>query len=326
MIWYAFWLWLSFEKPSKHPSISPREQLYIEKSLGDAKAKAPTIFTTPWGRVFTSMPVYAIIVANFARSWTFYLLLITQPKYFKERFDMNVAEGSTLAALPHLIMTTIVPLGGQLADYLRKNEIMTTTTVRKLFNCGGFGGEALFLLVVAYSHTETQAVVALIIAVGSSGFAISGFNVNHLDIAPRYASILMGISNGVGTFAGMICPIVTEQITKDETPGTPPDDAEIRLMWQKVSIPILCFSTTATFVFQVFIIAALVHFVGVIFYAIFASGEIQDWAIAPPEDADNMMMTQVRMVMMTTMVMMLMVTMKYVTLSEDADNMIMEEI
>ena len=27
-------------------------------------------------------------------------------------------------------------------------------------------------------------------------------NVNHLDIAPRYASILMGISNGVGTFAG----------------------------------------------------------------------------------------------------------------------------
>ena len=44
---------------------------------------------------------------------------------------------------------------------------------------------------------------------------------------------------------------------------------------------------------QVFIIAALVHFVGVIFYAIFASGEIQDWAVAPPEDADNMMMTQV---------------------------------
>lgn len=32
---------------------------------------------------------------------------------------------------------------------------------------------------------------ALIFAVGCSGFAISGFNVNHLDIAPRYAAILM---------------------------------------------------------------------------------------------------------------------------------------
>jgi len=40
--------------------------------------------------------------------------------------------------------------------------------------------------------------------------------VNHLDIAPRYASILMGMSNGVGTLAGMFCPIVTEMMTKHE--------------------------------------------------------------------------------------------------------------
>jgi ACS family sodium-dependent inorganic phosphate cotransporter-like MFS transporter 6/7/8 len=44
----------------------------------------------------------------------------------------------------------------------------------------------------------------------------SGFNVNHLDIAPRYASILMGISNGVGTLSGMFCPIVVESLTKNE--------------------------------------------------------------------------------------------------------------
>jgi ACS family sodium-dependent inorganic phosphate cotransporter-like MFS transporter 6/7/8 len=160
--------------------------------------------TTPWRKVFTCMPVWAIIVANFARSWTFYLLLITQPKYFKEVFGMNVAEGTTLAALPHLIMTVIVPLGGQLADYLRRKEILSTTNVRKVFNCGGFGGEALFLVVVGCTRDRATAVIALIVAVGCSGFAISGFNVNHLDIAPRYASILMGISNGVGTFAGKI--------------------------------------------------------------------------------------------------------------------------
>ena len=53
------------------------------------------------------------------------------------------------------------------------------------------------------------------VAVGFSGFAISGFNVNHLDIAPRYASILMGISNGVGTLAGMLCPVAVEFLTKE---------------------------------------------------------------------------------------------------------------
>ena len=44
-------------------------------------------------------------------------------------------------------------------------------------------------------------------------FKKSGFNVNHLDIAPRYASILMGMSNGFGTLAGMMCPIVVENLT-----------------------------------------------------------------------------------------------------------------
>ncbi|CAG0881864.1 unnamed protein product, partial [Cyprideis torosa] len=47
-------------------------------------------------------------------------------------------------------------------------------------------------------------------------FLSSSFNVNHLDIAPRYASILMGMSNGIGTLSGMICPIVVEKLTVNE--------------------------------------------------------------------------------------------------------------
>ena len=266
VIWYMFWLWLAFEKPSKHPAITPREQMYIEQSINAGNAnvstKNPTIMTTPWKKVFTSMPVWAIIVANFARSWTFYLLLITQPKYFKEVFGMGLTEGSTLAALPHLVMTIIVPFGGMLADWLRRKEYLSTTNVRKVFNCGGFGGEAIFLLVVGYTRNKAIAVVSLVIAVGCSGFAISGFNVNHLDIAPRYASILMGISNGVGTLSGMACPITTEQITKDHS-----TTELIENEWG-----------------HVFLIASSIHFVGVIFYAIFASGEQQDWAVDKAED------------------------------------------
>lgn len=52
--------------------------------------------------------------------------------------------------------------------------------------------------------------------VACSGFAISGYNVNHLDIAPRYASILMGLSNGIGTIAGFIVPIVINYMTEDK--------------------------------------------------------------------------------------------------------------
>lgn len=49
-------------------------------------------FKTPWRAFFTSMPVYAIIVANFCRSWTFYLLLISQPAYFEEVFGFEISK------------------------------------------------------------------------------------------------------------------------------------------------------------------------------------------------------------------------------------------
>ncbi|XP_060778911.1 vesicular glutamate transporter 3 [Neoarius graeffei] len=253
IIWYIFWLLLAYESPAVHPTISEEERTYIETTIGEGAnlMSVTEKFNTPWRQFFTSMPVYAIIVANFCRSWTFYLLLISQPAYFEEVFGFPISKVGILSALPHMVMTIIVPIGGQLADFLRSHKILSTTTVRKIMNCGGFGMEATLLLVVGFSHTRGVAISFLVLAVGFSGFAISGFNVNHLDIAPRYASILMGISNGVGTLSGMVCPLIVGALTKHKT----------RREWQNV-----------------FMIAAMVHYCGVIFYAIFASGEKQDWA------------------------------------------------
>ncbi|XP_050825893.1 vesicular glutamate transporter 3 isoform X1 [Serinus canaria] len=252
IVWYVFWLLHAYESPAVHPTITSEERIYIETSIGEGASLAnASKFSTPWKRFFTSMPVYAIIVANFCRSWTFYLLLISQPAYFEEVFGFAISKVGLLSAVPHMVMTIIVPIGGQLADFLRSRKILTTTTVRKVMNCGGFGMEATLLLVVGYSHTKGVAISFLVLAVGFSGFAISGFNVNHLDIAPRYASILMGISNGVGTLSGMVCPLIVGAMTKHKT----------REEWQNV-----------------FLIAALVHYSGVIFYALFASGEKQEWA------------------------------------------------
>lgn len=257
MVWYIFWLLVSFESPAKHPTITEEEKTYIEEAIGEGgNLMNPLVkFKAPWRKFFTSMPVYAIIVANFCRSWTFYLLLISQPAYFEEVFGFEISKVGLLSALPHLVMTIIVPIGGQLADFLRSKNLMSTTNVRKMMNCGGFGMEATFLLVVGFSHTKGVAISFLVLAVGFSGFAISGFNVNHLDIAPRYASILMGLSNGVGTLSGMVCPLIVGAMTKHKT----------REEWQ-----------------YVFLIASLVHYAGVIFYGLFASGEKQPWA--EPED------------------------------------------
>lgn len=93
MLWYIAWLWLSFERPSKHPTISGRELLYIQQAIGTTTQGAlPTVATTPWHAFFTSMPVYAIIVANFCRSWNFYLLVLFQASYLQHNFHLQIEE------------------------------------------------------------------------------------------------------------------------------------------------------------------------------------------------------------------------------------------
>ena len=47
---------------------------------------------------------------------------------------------------------------------------------------------------------------------GSIGLVLSGFACNHLDIAPRYAGVLMGLTNAVATIPGIIGPYVAKAI------------------------------------------------------------------------------------------------------------------
>jgi len=259
LIWFALYLWLSSEKPSTHPSISPLEKSHIEDSLADSDAKPPTLCNLPWTGLLTSMPVYAIILANFAKGWTFYLLMVVQPKYLKERFGVSPTVWSSL--LPHIVMTIVVPLSSLLADLLRMKKVVNTTAVRKIFGCGGFGGVALFLVLAAFANNHTLATAGISLAVASSAFAISAINVNLLDIAPRHAAILTGLSNTVGTLAAMLCPIVLHLLTGDQD-GLYMTHDLFAMHWMKV-----------------YLRAAGLNLVAMVFYAIFASGEIQAWAV-----------------------------------------------
>lgn len=58
--------------------------------------------------------------------------------------------------------------------------------------------------------------ICITIAVGLGAFAWSGFAVNHLDIAPQYASIIMGIGNTFATIPGIVSPLITGALVSDD--------------------------------------------------------------------------------------------------------------
>lgn len=59
--------------------------------------------------------------------------------------------------------------------------------------CGflsGFGMEATLLLVVGYSHTKVIAISFLVLAVGFSGFAISGKRTEQKELTALFDQLL----------------------------------------------------------------------------------------------------------------------------------------
>lgn len=124
---------------------------------------------------------------------------------------MNYDLGKTgfLSALPYLAMGILLLVFGYLADMCQIKGYLTTTQVRRYFNCLGFLVQAVFMLLAAYLLHPVWSLFSIILAVGLGALAWCGFAVNPLDIAPNYASIIFGIQNTVGTLPGIISPTLT---------------------------------------------------------------------------------------------------------------------
>ncbi|XP_031549271.1 vesicular glutamate transporter 1-like [Actinia tenebrosa] len=251
IVWTFIWFLIVRNSPSEDHRISQRELEFIQRSLKENGASTKPVTSIPWKSIFTSLPVWAIVVAHFSENWGFYTLLTELPTYLKNRLDFDLGKAGFLAALPYLVMTIVVQGGGQIADCLRIKEVLSTTAVRKLFNSIGFLAQAVCLVIAGYTTDWMVVVVCLTLSVGLGGLAFSGYFVNHLDIAPQYASVLMGISNTVATLPGILSPLLTGAIVQHQTAGE----------WRIV-----------------FYLGGAIYAAGCIFYVIFASGHVQFWA------------------------------------------------
>ena len=250
VVWSFFWFSIVTDSPKDQAKISRDELKYILESLKDdhTDQKPPPV---PWKDIFTSLPVWAIILAHTAENWGWYTLLTQLPTYLKRVLNFTLQEASFISSLPYVAMVIIVQCGGHFADFLRSKKVLSTTAARKIFNSVGFASQAGFLVMVGYTLNKELAIIGLTLAVGLGGFTWSGFPVNHLDIAPRYAGVLFGISNCIATLPGILSPLLVGILTPREK------QEEWRL---------------------VFLISAGVYLFGMIFYVLFGSGEKQAWA------------------------------------------------
>jgi len=78
------------------------------------------------------------------------------------------------------------------------------TGVRKTLQTMAFGLGAAAMCALPLAQNAVQAVILATCSLGGGALGMSGFGVNHLDVGPRYAGILMGISNTFATLPGIV--------------------------------------------------------------------------------------------------------------------------
>ena len=251
-LWAFAWFALSHSSPSAHPRISVAELNYIETSLESCEtSRKPPV---PWTKIATSLPFWACTAAQFANNWGVYTLLTCLPKYMHDVLQFDMTQNGILSSLPYLAAWLLSIGGGQLADWLRAPGRLQTGTVRKLFCSAGLLIPGVLLCTVGFLGCNRFIIVsAVILAVGCSGLAASGFGANHLDLAPIYAGTLMGLANTLATIPGFLGPQVVGTLTYHQS---------TRGQWQKVF-----YVTTAIYCF------------GAATFMVFGSGRHQDWAV-----------------------------------------------
>ncbi|TDH03849.1 hypothetical protein EPR50_G00145960 [Perca flavescens] len=257
-LWAVFWFIFVSNDPRTHRRISEEERDYIINSIGPQGTGHG--WSMPLRPIMMSVPLWAIIITQMCSNWSYYTLLTSLPTYMDNILHFDLQSNGFLSALPYLGAWLFSTLSGVVADSLIERKVFSVTNVRKLFTLAGVLPASALLVAVSYagcSHILTVTFLTLSTTIG--GATASGVYINQIDIAPRYAGFLLGITNTFGTIPGVLAPIVTGYFTKDHTLAG----------WR-----------------MVFWVAAGIQVGGALVYTIFGSGEIQPWAGTEEESAE----------------------------------------
>ncbi|KAK8345660.1 hypothetical protein V6Z12_A07G163600 [Gossypium hirsutum] len=206
-IWFALWLRKAYSSPKEDPELSKEEKKII---MGGSISREP-VTVIPWRLILSKAPVWALIISHFCHNWGTFILLTWMPTYYNQVLKFNLTESGLLCVLPWLTMAAFANVGGWIADTL-VSKGLSVTTVRKIMQSIGFLGPAFFLTQLIHVKTPAMAVLCMACSQGSDAFSQSGLYSNHQDIGPRYAGVLLGLSNTAGVLAGVFGTAATGYI------------------------------------------------------------------------------------------------------------------
>ncbi|XP_032740732.1 sodium-dependent phosphate transport protein 4 isoform X3 [Rattus rattus] len=243
------WLILVYDDPVSHPWISSPEKEYILSSLDQQfnSEEQPL----PIKAMLKSLPLWSMCLCSMTHQWLVNTLIIYTPTYISSVFKVNIRDNGLLSSLPFFVAWVIGILGGLLADFLLSKNFRLIT-VRKIITILGNTPPAALIVALPYVQSSYIATITfLTLSCGISPLCQSGVYINALDIAPRYASLLMGTSRGLAHSSAIMVPMVAGFFLNQDS----------EFGWRNF-----------------FFVLFAINLFGLIIYLVFAKADIQEWA------------------------------------------------
>ncbi|XP_028632137.1 sodium-dependent phosphate transport protein 4 isoform X1 [Grammomys surdaster] len=242
------WLILVYDDPISHPWISSLEKEYILSSLDQQFSSEQPL---PIKAMLTSLPLWSMCLCSTTHQWLVNTFVIYTPTYISSVFKVNIRDNGLLSSLPFFVAWVIGILGGQLADFLLSKNFRLIT-VRKIITILGNTPPAALIVALPYVQSSyVTTITFLTLSCGISPLCQAGVYINALDIAPRYASLLMGTSRGFAHSSAVLVPIVAGFFLNQDS----------EFGWRNF-----------------FFVLFAINLFGLIIYLLFGKADIQEWA------------------------------------------------
>ncbi|KAL3272622.1 hypothetical protein HHI36_014089 [Cryptolaemus montrouzieri] len=245
IIWAILMAVFGADSPEQYfRKITEKELNHIVQNRGNVKTKSK--LRIPWMKILTSMPFWAIIVAEIGTSWLLLVLSANMADYFRTHFFVwNTQFFYVIVTLISWILSFVI---SKIAQASINNGKTTIGQSRKICNLLGVFIPALCLIYFLFepSGNRYEAVAFwTVMSVASIG-TICGAKLNVNDISTNFSAVILGIAAWIGAVFNMLMVIVFQAKFTDN--------------W-----------------FTLFLFTIILLLITNIFYLKFGSGEEQDW-------------------------------------------------
>lgn len=91
----------------------------------------------PWSALLSSVPLWALVVAQLGHDWGFYIMVTDLPKYLNDALHVPIQINGYYSAAPYIGMLIASIVSSYAADLLINKKYLTITNTRKI--CGFSG-------------------------------------------------------------------------------------------------------------------------------------------------------------------------------------------